>query len=518
MVGLLAVGAAAFGAYTWLTTTGPQPAEALPSDTLGYVSIDLDPSGSQKIAALKTLEKFPTAQRWLDDEGIGSSDDIRQVIFAKIQEEEDACEELDFDDDIRPWLGDRFAVAAIELGEGPAPVGVLQVKDGDAAQDKVERVIEACGGNPDDGGLAINGDWLIIAETDEIAEQVADDAASSSLSDDSDFQRWTEEAGDPGIVAMYLSPAAGRVLSDQLGGLGSLLQGTDVTDCWSGDLDDGCLAPEGLDQGLVPPQTTQALEDFGGLAVAVRFDDGSLEVEMAGDAEAAGLGSLTSSDSGAEVISTLPEDTAAALGVGFEAGWFGEILDYVEVTSGGEIDIDELLAQAEGELGLSLPEDAETLLGESAAIAVGSDFDPGTFFTSETGAGLPIGIKVKGDPEAIRGVLDKLKATAPTAEDAELFSTESDDDYIVIGPDTDYLSALLDDGGLGGTDTFQDVVREDDLTSIFFINFDVGNDWLARLAGEDAELTENLAPLAGLGIAGWQDDGVGHAVVRVTTD
>jgi hypothetical protein len=160
VVGVLAVGGAAFGAYTWLTSTGPQPAEALPANTLGYVSIDLDPSGGQKIAALKTLEKFPAADKWLDDEGIGSGDDIRKFIFTKIQEEEGACEGLDFEDDIQPWLGDRFAVAAIDQGEGevPAPVGVVQVKDADNAQGEVEKLIEGCGGNPDDGGLAISGD------------------------------------------------------------------------------------------------------------------------------------------------------------------------------------------------------------------------------------------------------------------------------------------------------------------------------------------------------------------------
>ena len=41
-----------------------------------------------------------------------------------------------------------------------------------------------------------------------------------------------------------------------------------------------------------------------------------------------------------------------------------------------DIDVDELVAEAEDELGVDLPEDAETLAGESAVIALGSDFDP----------------------------------------------------------------------------------------------------------------------------------------------
>jgi hypothetical protein len=501
VVGLVAVGAAAVGAYTWLTATGPQPAEALPDDTLGYVSIDLDPSGSQKIAALKTLEKFPAAEKWLDDEGIGSGDDIRKFIFGKIQEEEGACGGLDFEDDIKPWLGDRFAVAAIDRGgdETPAPVGVVQVKDAEEAQDRVEQVIEDCGGNPDEGGLAISGDWLIIAETDDLAEGVADGAAESSLADDDEFQKWTEAAGDPGILTAYASPDAGKVLAEELGGFGGALTGGDITD----------LATD----------HTRMFEDLGGLAVTVRFDDGSLEVELAGDTAAAGLGSLTSSDAGAEVISTLPEDTAAAFGVGFEPGWFGDLLDYVVTTSGTGANIDELLAQAEEELDLSLPEDAESLFGESAALAVGSDFDPEVFFNSASGPSeLPIGVKIRGDTDAIEEVLDKVRVTAPSPEEAEIFSSDADDDYVVIGPSTDYLSELLGDGELGDSDTFQDVVREDDPSTIFFVNFDAGDDWLANLAGDDSGIRDNLDPLAGLGITGWGDGGVGHAVLRVTTD
>ena len=77
MVGLVAVGVGAWAAYNFLTT-GPQPAEALPAKTLGYVSIDLDPSGGQKIEALQTLNKFPAFKDYV---GINADDDLRKEIF-----------------------------------------------------------------------------------------------------------------------------------------------------------------------------------------------------------------------------------------------------------------------------------------------------------------------------------------------------------------------------------------------------------------------------------------------------
>ena len=57
-LGLAAVGGAAFGAR-WFLDEGAQAAEALPASAVGYVGLTLDPSGSQKLEALRTLEKFP---------------------------------------------------------------------------------------------------------------------------------------------------------------------------------------------------------------------------------------------------------------------------------------------------------------------------------------------------------------------------------------------------------------------------------------------------------------------------
>src|SRR5204862_376219 len=55
---LAVVGVGAWAAAQYFNT-GAQPAEALPASTVGYASIDLDPSGAQKIEALRTLNKFP---------------------------------------------------------------------------------------------------------------------------------------------------------------------------------------------------------------------------------------------------------------------------------------------------------------------------------------------------------------------------------------------------------------------------------------------------------------------------
>src|SRR3954471_4971700 len=64
LVGGAAVAVVALaGATAWAVTqflgAGAQPATAAPANTLAYVGLDLDPSGGQKIEALRTLRKFP---------------------------------------------------------------------------------------------------------------------------------------------------------------------------------------------------------------------------------------------------------------------------------------------------------------------------------------------------------------------------------------------------------------------------------------------------------------------------
>jgi hypothetical protein len=479
--GLALVGAGAWAALSFFST-GPQPAEALPDSTIAYASIDLDPSGGQKIEALRTLRKFPAFK---DQVGLDTDDDVRQRIFEEIRSEGD-CGDLDYGDDIEPWLGDRMAVAAVDTGgDTPTPVFVVQVKDEDAA-DKGLGKLRDCGGGST-GAWSIGGGWAVVGESQDVVDGIATDAEDAPLADDDDYTRWTDEAGDAGIASIYVAPEAGKVLADQLGGLGDLVGRG------------GLLG--------MPADATTALEDFAGMAATVRFDDGALEVEVAADAGDS-QEVLAGSDRGDDVLATLPEDTAVAFGVGLTDGWFGDVLD--------QLDSAGLADQITAETGLDLPEDVETLTGESAAFALGGDFDPETFLNSSDGTGVPAGLKVQGDPDAIEGVLDKLRAQLGPENSA--VDSDTDGDLVAIGPDADYRAQLLEDGDLGGSEVFRNVVREaDDAAAILFVNFDAG-DWLEGVAGQDQEAADNLEPLEGLGMSSWLDDEASHVVLRVTTD
>ena len=138
--GVALVGGVAWAA-TWYFSSGPDAAEALPDSTIGYASINLDPSGDQKIEALKTLNKFPGFK---DELKLDAKDDIRKDLFEELQKD-GTCTDLDYDDDIEPWLGDRMGVAAVDLGEDePTAVFVVQVSDKDKAEDGLQK-LQTCG-------------------------------------------------------------------------------------------------------------------------------------------------------------------------------------------------------------------------------------------------------------------------------------------------------------------------------------------------------------------------------------
>jgi hypothetical protein len=147
------------------------------------------------------------------------------------------------------------------------------------------------------------------------------------------------------------------------------------------------------------PQTSRRSSGLRGVwPVTVRFDDGAIELETAVDAV---IGTPSCSGGGtADVVESLPADTGPSYGVGFADGWFGDVIDYVAPYTGS--DADELMSELSDMTGLDLPADAETLAGDSAALALGSDFDPERSSSSEDGSDIPIALKIRATPTRSR--------------------------------------------------------------------------------------------------------------------
>lgn len=553
----LAVVAAVGGyvGYQAVFASGPQPAEALPDSTVAYLSVDLDPSGKQKYEALQALQKFPG---FSEETGLDRDSDLRRELFESIQDA-GACPDVDWGDDIEPWLGNRFGVAAVDLGddnfEGApvTPVAVVQISgDEDAAEDGLEKLRD-CGnvgmgglgmsmdpglaGSTSDepsssdevGGWVVRDGWIVVAPTQDLAEQVSDDAAESPLTDDDDYERWTDAVGDVGILNGYAAPEAGKVLGDALAEFSSFTVSCSATS-YPVDPDDPYASEddpyddpydEYCDEEATEEQADAVREmfaDFDGAAMAVRFADEGMEIETASSTEFGGYGEYAGTDRGDDIVAGLPDDTAIAAGAGFEQGWFEAYLDYVSSINPMGEGLDEMLEVLEEVSGLALPEDVETLAGESAAVAIGPDVDIEQL-DGGNAEGLPLAFKVQGDSEAIDGVLQKLLAAPEVDQEfKDSFAYSSDGDTTVGGFDPDWNAEVADGGDLGGTDLYQDVVPEsEDASAVLFVNFNAG-DWVSQLARSDEDAQELLEPLAAAGMSVWTDDDVVHSLVKITTD
>jgi hypothetical protein len=500
VVALLGIGAGAWAALGFFQQ-GSQPAEALPSSTVGYLSVDLDPSGGQKIDAFRTLNKFPAFK---DEVGVNSVDDLRHRLGNQLVGEAD-CPGLDYGSDIDPWLGDRMAVAGVVIDGKAQLVAVVQVKDDDKARNGIAQ-LNACDDSDSDPGFAVHDGWAVLAQSQKVVDQVVRATADGTLADDATYQKWTKAVGDAGVVNAYAAPDAGKYLAQELSGL-----------VGSGIPDGGALSGSSLSyQATIDANPlAKALSGFKGGAATVRFTGDGLELAVAGDGRAKQLSGVTGTTGGA-LVQRLPDDTAAAIGVSFPKGWLDRYLGQMSDFAGGGLSQDDLMRELSQETGLDLPADLETLLGSGGAVAVGKDIDVEAIENSSDLSRVPVGVTIKGDPSAIDDVLGKIHAKV--GSDLAFLGSDSAGDLEAIGPSAAYRRHLLDGGHLGDDDTFQGVVPDAaNASSVIYVDVDALEPAIKKAAAGDPKTLDNLTPLRAIGMSTWRDGDTVRFSFKITT-
>lgn len=492
VLAVAAVGGGVWG-YKVFYGQGDQPAQALPAKgLLGYAAIDLSPNGEQLLAARTTLKKFPGIA---DEITLGGKDDIRKEIFDKLKGDGAGCAGLDdYDKDVKPWLGDRLAVAALDEGKGedPTPVIVVQTTDHAKAKAAVPSIVKCFDKDIDSTekptSTAFSGDWLVLAQGEGKAEAAVKSAAKASLAEDDNFSTWTDAAGDPGIVTAYGSPLGYQRVLDFF------------------EADSGVKLPDAA---------TDEAKKFEGAGLVGRFRDGGLEIEAASKAQA---DVATSGD----IVESLPKSTVAAFAVGLPDGWRAKIEKaygpMLEDEAGMSLkQAEEMLTQ---ETGLSF-DDIETLLGKGLTVSVDSDLSSDAFMRMDL-TGIPVGIKIKGDPDKIEKVLEKVRDTfGKQGMPNGFIVSKKSGDYEIVSISPKYADTLADEHGLGDSEAFKKLVpNAGDSASSFFLNFDAKN-WLDDLFKDfDApkDIRDNVEPLSGIGVSSWKDGDEAHVLIKVATD
>ena len=174
---VLVIGAgAAYGVNHFLGGGGQQPEDVLPANAVAMVKVDLDPSIGQKAAIYRFSRSFPQLHLTSADR---VKDDLLRPLFSDGS--------MNYDRDIKPWLGDRAAVAAVPDGspDGFAPVAAVQYTD--KAKAKRTLLAESMRSATDDDPMffAFSGDYAILATSQAAADQYA--KATMHLTDNDSY-------------------------------------------------------------------------------------------------------------------------------------------------------------------------------------------------------------------------------------------------------------------------------------------------------------------------------------------
>ena len=583
----VAVGAVSAGVLAWRawTAQGPQPAEALPGDTLAYLALDFDPPGRQKVAAFDTLRKFPSLKHQLDGD---TPETVKKSVVTGIATQ-GACR-LDYAARVKPWIGDRLAFAVVQQ-DGPQPVLVVQTKDADRARRGLETARHECDGAG--FGYAVDGQWVVLAESTDIATEVVRDAGRRALADDGDFRRLTQSVGDPGLATLYAAPEAGPALLDAtdrdpwlgwtaaallngavdpvaslVGGVGLFFSTVSVGESMASGAgfpaaSDGDVPPELRarqrelqkqfehfdqlsrkeqrrllreqerlfqqmypdpgsfdtadsvpDAPPLPARLRSSLQHFSGLGGVVRFDGGTLELDVVSGRLAGTFADLYAGHDGDALLGDVPAGTAVAYDVGLADGWASAVVEQLKQIGPDQSSTDPAAA-FEQATGLDLPGDLEDLGGDNVAFTAGAGFAPDHL--SDDPARVPVAARISGDPDKVEAALDKLRARIGPKAAAHVRSRRVGHD-VVVGPDAAYLEELADVGDdLAHSDRFRRVAPSaGDATTVLFVDFDAG-DWLAKLAGSDRDRAD-VEPLDSLGLTMTEDEHQQRLRLRVTFD
>lgn len=473
-----------------------------PIDALALLSLNLDPSIEQKRNLLNIVRRFPDAR----EKAKGEFEDARDTLIAEMLEDTG----LEYENDVKPWLGNEVAVAVLPPAEGAAPLVVAMVETDDDGEAR-SALDKAIASGKFGGVYRLIDDFVVISDQD----NEADDQRALDL-------------------------VAAQANKDD-GGLAKSKPFTEVVDELAGDR---------LILGWVDVKDSlQLVEQFGelrGLDFVNRFggDASTMALDLHAEGGAVvfqGVATTTQATKGnaAKLTRSLPETTLAALTLFNVGEGLAEGLQAVTGMGAGDF-----LGEIESQTGLDLEGDILSWM-QGELVLVAGDVPSGQQFPD-----FALVVQPSDRAKAEAGVEKIRQALARQGFELEEREVAGAKAYVVPEPFTDgvqpamalfpdrfvlatraeYLEELAKarSPGLAQTDAYESVIDgegSDDTTMQFVALIDPIREAIERAEQDDPDRSEyeadvkpNLEPLSAFGIVARTERGFARVEMKLTFD
>jgi Protein of unknown function (DUF3352) len=465
VVAVVAAGGA-FAAHRLLASSGGQPDAFAPASSVAYGKVDLDPSASTKVAAWEFEQHFPSAPK------VASADDLKDALLASAFKSDPT---IDYNADIKPWLGDRVGAAAFVGSDGQlAAVAILQVTDDAKAKAALQKLTAPTSGTDDSVvaqpiGFTISNGYAILGQS----QAVVDDALAQA------------KQHDITSTGTY---------SKDVGSLGS----NQVATAWA---DYGALVKAELANTSGAAASLSVLgispEDYKGrFAMALTVQPSYLQVT----GREFGFSStfqVTPGTAG-QALGDLRSGTVAGIAVSNPEAYLKNLLTQLESSPLLAQGIQQEFDQAGLQVGMKLPDDALNLLGSEFVLGLDAMPDP------QNPDSTPVTIVTKPDDAA--KALTTAQKLAQLATQGGVPLHVSGDTHITITNDPTPGA-----GRLGDDPTYQAAMAgmPSQVSMAGYVD-------LGAIAKSDPAATADAAHLGGLGFYASVDSGSPMFELRLT--
>lgn len=315
------------------------PASVVPSSAPLYFDVTLRPEGEAADQAEAALGKV-----------LDSADPSQELITLIEQEAAAEGDPLDYEAEVEPWLGEKFAVFLTTIGGDSADsegAFVFETTDVEEAYEYFKTSERASGESGEYEGTEYivddEGDWLgpvddFIVGGDPNAFKAAVDAGNDNLGESDEFNDSVGDLPEDSLATFYLPPE----------------QFLDAIDEQELDAEARPFAEKALGDALDEP----ILGDLTASADAL-----TLEFSAGGEGAEPGESDL---------LETLPADTWLGLGLADVGAAVGRGLESLDEADIPNLDADQIREQLQTQSGIDLNQDVIEPLGDAAVFVQGT--------------------------------------------------------------------------------------------------------------------------------------------------